>query len=94
LLAVESREHQRDDQQHGRHPTDPPLNPVDRRRQDEREQDGERERHEDGLCPLQNGDHEHAAGERHPEPHGFQRVVHLRAPFLRRVAADVAVLST
>ena len=32
-------------------PTDLPLKPVDGRRQDECEQDGERERHEDGLCP-------------------------------------------
>jgi hypothetical protein len=38
----ERREHQRDDQQHGRDPTDPPLKPVDGRRQDEREQDGTR----------------------------------------------------
>ena len=88
---TERREHQRDDDQHGRDPTDPSLKPGDRRRQDEREQDGERERHEDGLGPVQNGDDQHAAGERQPELHEFQRVVHGRAPFLRRVAAGVAL---
>ena len=69
-------------------PTDLPLTPVDGRGQDECERDGERDRHEDGLCPVQNGDDKHAAGERQPELHGFQRVVHVRAPFLRRAAAD------
>lgn len=43
------REHQRHGQQDGSDPTDPPLKPRDGWRQDEREQDGERERHEDGL---------------------------------------------
>ena len=73
---AERREHQRDHHQHGRDATDPPLKPGDRRRQDEREQDGERERHEDGLCPVQNGDDEHAAGERHPGLHGPGGGVH------------------
>ena len=75
-------------------PTDLPLKPVDGRGQDECERDGERERHEDGLCPVQNGDDEHAAGGRQPELYGFQRVVHVRTPFLDRVAADVAALLT
>ena len=44
--------------------------------------DGERERHEDGLRPMQNRDDEHPAGERHPGLHGFQGVVQAVPPFL------------
>jgi hypothetical protein len=55
--------------------TDPTLEPADGWRQDEGQKDGERERHEDGLGPVQNGDNEHAPGERHPGLHGFRGVV-------------------
>ncbi len=85
---AESREHQGDREQHRRNATDPPLEPGDGWRQDERQKDRERERHEDGLCPVQNGDDEHAAGERHPGLHGFQGVVQVPTPFLGRIAAD------
>ena len=90
---TEGREDQRDDQQHGGDPANPPLQPRDGRRQDECEQDGERERHEDGLCPVQNGDHEHATGERHPGLYGFQAVVQVPTPFLGTAADRVVPLT-
>ena len=73
---TEGREHQRDHRENGWDATDPPLKPGDGRRQDEREQDGERERHEDGLCPVQNGDDEHTPGERHPSSQCLRRIIH------------------
>ena len=79
---TENREHQRDHREHGRDAADPPLKPGDGRRQDEREQDGERERHEHGLCPVQNDDDEHAPGERHPRLQCLRRVIHQAQPFV------------
>ena len=88
---TERREHQRDRQQYGWDPTDPPLDPGDGGRQDECQKDGERERYEDGLCPVQDRDDEHPAGERHPGLHGSRGVVQVPPPFLGGVVTDVAV---
>ena len=63
---AEHDEHQRDDHEHGRDAAQPALEPGHRRRQDEREQDGERDRHEHRLRPVEDDDDQHAAGERDP----------------------------
>lgn len=81
----ESGEHQRHGYEDGGDPTDPPLKPGDGGCQDEGEQHGERERHEDGLRPVQDGDHKHATGERHPGLHGFPGVVQRPTPLLDRI---------
>jgi hypothetical protein len=65
-------EHQRDHRENRRDAADPTLQPGDRRSQHEREKDGERERHEHGLRPIQDDDDEHTPGERHPRFHGLR----------------------
>jgi len=72
---AESREHQGDHRENGRDPAKPALKPGDRRRQHEREKDGDGERHEHGLCPVQDRNDEHTAGEGHPRLHSLQRTV-------------------
>jgi hypothetical protein len=89
---AERREHQGGREQHRWNATDPPLQPGDGRRQDECQKDRKGERHEDGLCPIQNSDDEHAACERHPGLHGLQGVVQVPTPFLGRIVADRLVL--
>ena len=71
---TEDREHQRDHRENGWDAADPTLKPGDRRSQHEREQDGERDRHEHGLRPVQDDNDEHTPGERHPRRQGLRRV--------------------
>ena len=65
---TEDAEHQRHHRENGWDASDPSLKPCDRRTQHEREQDGERDRHDDGLRPVQDDHDEHTPGERHPPP--------------------------
>ena len=73
---TEDREHQRHGGEDGRDAADPALEPADRRRQDEREQNGERDRHQDGLRQVQDHDDQHVPGERDPRFQGLRRVTH------------------
>ena len=50
---TQEREHQNDRRQDGGEPSDSTLQPLDRRRQDEREQHGQADRHQHGLRPIQ-----------------------------------------
>jgi hypothetical protein len=72
------RDHDRAD---GRRTPDVALQKGDRRCKDECEQDGNAERHQDGLGPVEDGDNEHAPCPCHP-PHvagSFSHVVSLLA---------------
>jgi hypothetical protein len=80
---TENREHQSDHRENGRYTANPTLQPGDRRSHHEREKDGDCERHEYGLCPVQHDNHEHTPGERHPGFHGLRRVFHQAQPFVR-----------
>ena len=79
---TEDREHQRDHRENGRDAADPALKPGDRRSQHEREKDGERDRHEHGLRPVQDDHDEHTPGERHPRFQCLRRVIHQAQPFV------------
>jgi hypothetical protein len=65
---TEDAEHQRHRREHGWNASDPSLKPCDRRAQHEGEQDRERDRHDDGLRPVQDDHDEHTPGEHHPPP--------------------------
>ena len=67
--SVTGREDRRD-------AAEPPLKPADRRREDEREQHGECDRHEHGLRPIEDDDDQHTTGEYHPRFQGVRRVIH------------------
>jgi hypothetical protein len=73
---AEHREHQGDDGQNGGDAPDPAFEPGHRRRQDECQQDGQRDRNEDDLSQVQHDDDEHAAGERHPRFQGLYGIIH------------------
>jgi hypothetical protein len=73
---TEDGEHQRHHREHGRDAADPSFQPGDRRRQDEGEQDGERDRHQHGLRPIQDDHDEHTPGERDPSPQCLGRGIH------------------
>ncbi len=72
---AEQREHERDHDQHRGAAANPPLQPRDRRRQDEGQQNGEGKRNQDGLCPVEDADHEHAAREGHPRLQRLRGIV-------------------
>ena len=78
---AEDAEHQRHHHEHGGDASDPSLKPCDRRTQHEREQDGERDRHENDLCPVQDDHDEHTPGECHPPPQCLRRIIHKARPF-------------
>ena len=61
--SVTAREDSRD-------AAEPTLKPADRRRQDEREQHGECDRHEDGLRPIEDHNDQYTAGEYDPRFQG------------------------
>ena len=73
---TEDREHQRDHRENSGDAADPSFKPGNRRSQHEREQDGECDRHEYGLRPVQDDNDEHTPGERHPPPQCLRRVIH------------------
>ena len=73
---AENDEHQRDRREDSRDAAQPTLEPADRRRQDEREQDGECDRHEHGLRPIEDDNDKHTTGEYHPRFQGLRRVIH------------------
>ena len=77
---AEDREHQCDDRQNGWDAADPSLKRRDRRRQHEREKDGEGNRHEHGLRPVQDDHDEHTSRERHPRFQCSRHVIHQAAP--------------
>ena len=85
---TEDREHQRDHSEHSWDAADPSFKPGNRRSQHEREKDGECERHEYGLRPVQDDNHEHTPGERHPPPQCLRRIIHKARPFWGQVAQD------
>ena len=72
----QERKDKRHSDEHGGYSPDPPLEPGNRRRQDEREENGQRERNQYRLRPVQNGYHQHAAGECDPGFDGFGCVLH------------------
>ena len=73
---TEDREHQRDHREHGWDAADPSLKPGDRGSQHEREKDGEGDRDEHGLRPVQDDHDEHTPGERHPRFQCSRHVIH------------------
>lgn len=73
---TEYREHQCDHCENGRNAADPTLEPGDGRGQNERKQDGEGERHQHGLRPIQDDNDEHTPGERHPRFQRLRSVIH------------------
>ena len=79
---TEDREHQRRHCENGWDAADPTLEPGDGRSQHEREKDGECDRNEHGLCPVQDDNDEHTAGERYPRFQGLRRVIHEPQPIL------------
>ena len=85
---TEDREHQRDHRENGWDAADPTLKPGHRRSQHEREKDGECDRHEHGLRPVQNDNDEHTPGECHPRFQRLRRVSHQAQPFFDCAAQD------
>ena len=81
---TEDREHQRDHRENSWDAANPSFKPGDRRSQHEREKDGECERHEYGLRPVQDDHDEHTPGERHPPPQCLRRIIHKARPILGR----------
>jgi len=73
---AENDEHQRDCREHSRDAAELPLEPVDRRRQDEGEQHGECDWHEHGLRPIEDDNDQHATREYHPPFQGVRCVIH------------------
>jgi hypothetical protein len=73
---TEDREDERAQRENGWNPADPTLEPGDGRSQHEREKDGEGDRHEHGLCPVQDDHDEHTSGERDPRFQGLRRDIH------------------
>ena len=67
---AENDEHERDRREDSRDAAEPTLKPADRRRQDEREQHGECDRHEDGLRPIEDDNDQDTTGEYHPRFQG------------------------
>ena len=63
---TEESEHNGDDQQYSRDLADPPLQPYDRRRQDKCEKNRQKDRNQDVLRPIKDGNHEDTTGERKP----------------------------
>ena len=72
----EDGEDQRDRDENGWHAADPAFQPADGRGQHERQQNRERDRHEHGLRPVQDGNHEHTPGERQPRFQGLREGLH------------------
>ena len=68
--------HQRDNEQHRRRAADAPLQPYHGRGQHEGQENGETDGHEDGLRPIEDGDHQHTTGERRPAAQRTERVSH------------------
>ena len=66
---TEHREDQRDRRENGDDAANPTLKPRDWRSQHEREQDGDCKRHEHGLCPVEDDNHEHTPAN---VTHGFK----------------------
>ena len=67
---AENDEHERDRREDSRDAAEPTLKPADRRRQDEREQHGECDRHEDGLRPIEDDNDQYTTGKYHPRFQG------------------------
>ena len=74
------REHQDDHQQHGGGPPDATLQPDHRRRQDERQQDGQTHGHQDRLGPVEHCHNQRAARKRGPRLERTESVSHRRSP--------------
>ena len=68
---AENDEYQRHRREDSRDAAQPTLKPRDRRRQDEREQDGECDRHEHGLRPVEDDNDKYTTGECDPPFQGL-----------------------
>jgi len=89
---TEDREYQRDHRENRRDAADPALKPVHKRSQHEREKDGECERYEHGLRPVQDDNNKDTPGERHPRFQCLRSVIHQAQPsFDGAVQADPRV---
>ena len=82
---AEEREDQDDHGQHRGDLPDPPLEPDDRRRQDESEENGEENGHQDVLCPIKDGDDQDDA--REGDPGGQAGRSSFIAPYLSKARA-------